>query len=68
MNLAKATKILLDKARAGEFGTPEAPDRSGSEKRNFWMVYFGHRKASEYKGTVSYPSAKAGELYRREQA
>jgi len=61
-----AIQAMLDLARSGRFGTPEQPLRNSCERKNFWACYFGHRQATEYKGTVSYPAARAGELYRKE--
>ena len=56
---------LVAMAEAGRFGTPDNPDRSNSGRRVFWLCYFGHRKPSEYRNTVSYPNAKAGQIYKQ---
>jgi hypothetical protein len=43
------TDQILDLYRSGSYGTPDAPVRSSSVKATFWLVYFGHRTAAEYK-------------------
>lgn len=51
---------ILELYRSGSYGTPDAPIRSSSVKSTFWLVYFGHRKASEYKNYINYAAALAG--------
>jgi len=60
MNLT--TDQILDMYRSGSYGTPDAPVRSSSVKSTFWLVYFGHRKAAEYKNNIHYAAAKAGAI------
>ena len=54
------TDQILDLYRSGSYGTPDAPIRSSSVKATFWLVYFGHRKASDYKNNIHYAAAAAG--------
>jgi hypothetical protein len=59
------TDQILDLYRSGSYGTPDAPVRSSSPKQVFWSVYFGHRKASEYKKNIHYAAAQAGAIAKR---
>ncbi len=59
------TNQILDLYRSGSYGTPDAPVRSSSVKATFWLVYFGHRKASEYKTNIHYAAAKAGAIAKK---
>lgn len=51
---------ILKLYNSGSYGTPDAPVRSNSVKSTFWLVYFGYRKAAEYKNSIAYPAACAG--------
>jgi hypothetical protein len=59
------TDQILDLYRSGSYGTPDAPVRSSSVKATFWLVYFGHRTASEYKKNIHYAAAQAGAIAKR---
>ena len=51
---------IIDLYRSGSYGTPDAPIRSSSVKSTFWLVYFGHRKAVDYKNNIHHAAAVAG--------
>jgi hypothetical protein len=51
---------ILKLYESGSYGTPDAPIRSSSVKATFWLVYFGHRKAADYKNNIHYAAAAAG--------
>jgi hypothetical protein len=56
------TDQILALYRSGSYGTPDAPVRSSSVKATFWLVYFGHRTAAEYKKNIHYAAAQAGAI------
>jgi len=51
---------------AGRYGTPDAPIRGASHRDAFWRGFHGHRKPSEYRGTVTYIYVKAGEIAKKQ--
>ena len=51
---------ILELYKGGSYGTPDEPCRSSSVKSTFWLVYLGHRKASDYKNNIHYAAACAG--------
>ena len=51
---------ILELYKGGSYGTPDVPVRSSSVKSVFWLVYFGYRRAAEYKGNIHYAAAQAG--------
>jgi len=53
---------ILELYKAGNYGTFDQPNRSGSIKSVFWTVALGYRKAREYRNCVTYPAALAGAL------
>lgn len=59
---------VLEMYRSGSYGTPESPIRSSSVKAAFWMVYLGHRSASEYRNNIHYAAAKAGALAKKQES
>lgn len=65
MNNKEKIELILTLARKGDFGTPDNMNKKSSGREAFWRVYEGIRKASDYKGTITYPYAKAGEIYRK---
>lgn len=56
---------ILKLYNSGNYGTPVAPLRSSSVKSTFWLVYFGHRKASDYKNNIHYAAAQAGAIAKK---
>jgi hypothetical protein len=65
--MALTTDQILDLYRSGSYGTPDAPVRSSSVKSTFWLVYFGHRKASDFKNNIHHAAATAGAKAARQQ-
>lgn len=65
MNHANA-EVYVDLYRSGKLGTPENPVRGSTSKDTFWKVYFGFRKASEYRNSMVYGAAKAGAAISKE--
>jgi len=51
---------ILELYHSGSYGTPDAPVVSSSVKGIFWLVYFGYRKAAEYRNSIHYAAAQAG--------
>ncbi len=60
-------ELILTLARAGDFGTPDCPDRLSSGRVRFWNAYEGLLDPKSLKGTVTYPYAVAGLLYKEER-
>ena len=58
---------ILELYHSGSYGTPDAPVRSSSVKSTFWLVYFGHRKAADYKHNILSPAAQAGAKAAKQQ-
>ncbi len=54
------TEQILDLYHSGSYGTSDTPIRSSSVKSTFWLVYFGHRKASDFKNNIHRAAAIAG--------
>lgn len=66
MNTKQKIQFALNLARQGKFGTPDNPIRGSTGRCHFWDAFTGMRSASYFKNTLSYPYAKAGELYKKE--
>lgn len=63
MTSQEKIQFYLNRAIAGAYGSPEKPNCNSFGNSNFWRCFFGHRKPSEFKGTVSYEKAVAGKKY-----
>jgi hypothetical protein len=56
----------LTLARSGAFGTPDNQDRLSSGRLAFWRAFEG-KPSKDYRGTLVYPYAKAGEIFAKEK-
>jgi len=68
MNVKDNIEVMLQQARKGRLGTPEQPLRNNSLHQAFWVGYFGHRSAREYRGRTTWPPYRAGQLWRKERS
>lgn len=63
MNYSEA-RFFVEAFDQGKLGTPKNPNRGSTSYDTFWKVYKGFRKPSEYRNTMVYAAAVAGQLVR----
>lgn len=63
MNYSDA-RFFVEAFDAGKLGTPENPNCGCTSYDTFWKVYKRFRKPSEYRNTMVYAAAVAGQQVR----